>query len=419
VIEKTIPILAFADAVLLAFVLLAVRRSVFRLKAELKRSLALREKSDRYREMFEQTEAGVIRSDAGGRIRYINRAGANILGFDRADELYAENITTHQFFSDPGDEARIQNILRHGGSVKNQYHKIKNARGETLYVTGNGREINDESGKRTGFEGFFRDMTRRVTAEKALWNYSEKLETRVGEKTAEILALERKKFELEKRAAVGEMASALVHELRNPLSSLKMVYQTLINRIAMNESARLKMETAHEAGQKVERILKDVLDFARPQELRLIRQELRPILDNTADSFEGEFKSRGVFLRRDYARDLPSAVVDSDQLGRALGNLLRNAAESVRDGSGEIRLSAECLPRRDGIRITVFDNGAGIAGGDLPRVFDPFFTRKESKTGLGLTLVQKVAEAHRGRAAVESTPGKGTTVGIDLPADRP
>ena len=411
--------LAFANVVLMAFVLLTVRLSILGLKAELTRRTALREQSERYREMFEETATGVFQADTEGHFKYINQAGAKILGFDRADDLYNENLSALQFFPNPDDRIRVQRILAGGGSLKNRFYEIKNARGETLYLEGHGLEIRDDGGNGIGRAGFFRDVTQHVTARQALWSYFSNLERLVRDKTAEILDLERKKFELEKRAAVGEAASALVHELRSPLSSLKMVYPVIINRIALNESARQRTAAAHAAGQKVERILEDVLDFARPQELRPILQDLRPIVDQAGDSFDSELKKPDIVFRREYASGILMALVDSARLGQAVRNLLQNAVDALPEGHGEITLKTEFLQEEEVLRITVSDNGTGIAGEDLDRVFEPFFTRKDTGTGLGLTLVRKIAEAHHGRAAVESTPGQGTTVSIELPADRP
>jgi PAS domain S-box-containing protein len=415
----TILILVFANVILLAFALLAVRRSMVGLKAELKRNMSLSVQSSRYRELFEETDMGAFKSDVEGILKYVNQAGVKILGFDRAQELYDKNITAFQFYADIQDDDRIRSMLQQGLSIQNQYFEIKNVKGETLYIEANAREIRDGRGNLIGFDGFFRDVTQRVTTQNALRFYSDNLENLVREKTREMLELERKKFELEKRAAVGEMTSAFVHELRNPLSSMKMAFLTIKKQFEFDEPINRIMEVAFNTGQKMERILRDVLDFTRPQELRLIRQDLRPILNLAADSVENESKRPGIALRREFTSDILTALFDSTRLGQAVRNLLQNAFDALPDGHGEITLKTEFLQDEEVLRITVSDNGAGIAGEDQGRVFEPFFTRKDGGTGLGLTLVQKIAEAHRGRAAVESKPGQGTTAYIELPADRP
>jgi signal transduction histidine kinase len=200
---------------------------------------------------------------------------------------------------------------------------------------------------------------------------------------------------------------------------MKMAFLTIKNRFEFDEPVVRIIEDACTAGLKMERILNDVLDFARPQELRLIRQDLRPIVDQAGDSFDGELKKPDIVFRREYASGILMALVDSARLGQAVRNLLQNAVDAIREGHGEITLKTEFLQEEEVLRITVSDNGTGIAGEDLDRVFEPFFTRKDTGTGLGLTLVRKIADAHRGRAAIESRPGQGTTVSIELPADRP
>jgi PAS domain S-box-containing protein len=417
--EKTIYILALANVFLLAFVLHAVRRTLFGLRKELKRSADLRREAERYREMFEETAVGVFQTDTAGRLQYLNQAGLKILGFDRAREVTGGNISVFQFYVNVREDENIRNSLKMGIPVQNRLVEIINARGERLSIEGTTREIRDDAGILTGYDGFFRDMTYRVTAMEALRDYSDNLERLAMEKTAEILALEREKMNLEKRAAAGEMASAMVHELRNPLSSMKMAFLTIKNRHVSDERMSRVMEEATVIGQNMANILEDALDFARPRELRLILQDLRPILNEAADSAQAGCKNPGIAIRREVPSGPVTAVVDSARMSQAVRNLLQNSVDAVGEGRGEIILKAEFFPEQEVLRITVSDDGPGIAPEDLDRAFEPFFTHKDGGAGLGLTLVRKIAEAHHGRASVVGRPGGGTEARIELPAESP
>jgi two-component system NtrC family sensor kinase len=163
-------------------------------------------------------------------------------------------------------------------------------------------------------------------------------------------------------------------------------------------------------------MMKDVLDFAKPQELRMIPQDIHPILEEAAERFRGEFEKAGISLHKEFARTLPSLAVDSERMSQVLVNLLQNAvyASAGIDGP-RITIRTFGLKSEEAVRIEVADNGSGIAENHLPRVFDPFFTGRSAGTGLGLTVVKKIVEAHHGRVGIESPPGKGTTVWIELP----
>jgi PAS domain S-box-containing protein len=416
--ESSTRLLQLVNFFFLALALLAVYYYAYRLRLELKQSDALRRESEQYRDLFNATTEGVFQFDTEGRFTVINRAGAGLLGYDSPAALLEAGVNVRSVIADVRDRRRIRVLMIKDGRVQNHFARVSVPKGEVRYVSLTLHGKRNRDGSAAGFEGLFHDVTQRVALEEELWNYSDNLERAVRQKTEEILNLERRKLHLEKLAAVGQTVAALTHELRNPLSSIKMGVSTLLNRAKLDEGDRRILELAGLEGQRLERLLRDVLDFARPQELRLIVQDLRPILERAADHLECQFREKGAFLERDFRSDLPRVAVDPERMLQVLQNLLLNALQAVRGHGGRVVLGCVPLPDGESVRIEVTDDGEGIRPEDLPQVFDPFFSRKSGGTGLGLTVVQKIVEAHRGRVRVTSRHMAGTSVHVELPAER-
>jgi len=158
--------------------------------------------------------------------------------------------------------------------------------------------------------------------------------------------------------------------------------------------------------------VRDFLSFAKPASPQLGTIDGRELVLETAELFRAEAERRGVLLSID-AQPGIALRADGPQMKQVLWNLLGNAADATPTG-GCIAVAL----RRTGEQalLAVTDSGAGIAREDLARIFDPFFTTKERGTGLGLAIVHRVVDAHGGRIAVQSEPGKGTTFSVSLPA---
>lgn len=221
-------------------------------------------------------------------------------------------------------------------------------------------------------------------------------------------------------AYVGTLASSIAHELRNPLSSMKMNAQMLERRLKHLTDPEL----AEYFGTKIGRIKGEVdrledsishfLAFARPQPLAIEPASLNDVVGDVLDFLEPQCQSRGVRLSRRLARDLPTVRVDPRQFGQALQNLVLNALHAF-ESSGTITVATEAADRT--VAVTVADDGPGIPPEVQGRIFDVFFTTRDGGTGLGLNIVSRIVEEHRGKLSLESRPGEGTCFRIELPAD--
>ena len=223
-------------------------------------------------------------------------------------------------------------------------------------------------------------------------------------------------------AAMGELASTVAHEVRNPLNAASMTAQRLrrefLGRVPEGDSERAELEEllsvmATET-QRIDRIVQQFLEYARPPRLALESVDLHALVRDAADRASSLAQSRGVRLEMDTPGS-DTALVDPAQLGQALDNLIRNAMDATPAG-GRVSLIA----RREGAghAIEVRDTGRGIEPAELPKIFDLYYTTKPDGTGIGLAVTQQIVTGHGGTIEVDSKPGAGTVMTVRLPAGK-
>jgi len=222
-------------------------------------------------------------------------------------------------------------------------------------------------------------------------------------------------------AYVGTLAAGIAHEVRNPLSSVKMNVHMIENRLAQLSDAeqaeyfRGKVERIKGEVDRLENSVSHFLAFARPAPLRPKESRFNDLVDNVLDLLQLQCQSRGVRLVRRYARDLPAVELDPQQFVQAVENLVLNAAQVLARG-GTITVTTESAD--EAVVLTVSDDGPGIPEEVQDKIFDVFFTTREGGTGLGLNIVSRIVEEHRGKLSLESKPGEGATFRIELPVSR-
>ena len=221
--------------------------------------------------------------------------------------------------------------------------------------------------------------------------------------------------EAEKLATIGRLATALAHEIRNPLTAVKLNIQKIGQHPALNDIEREQVGIAETGIQQVEKLVKDILSYARAPQLHKDRFELENLVDDAIRFVEEPVEEKRIELVKDYAKLAPIDV-DGDQLRSAFLNTLLNATEAV-SHDGVIQVATKLTDTDTGpwAVVTIADDGAGIEESDFNAIFDPFFTTKSLGTGLGLTNARKVIELHGGTIEVASKPKVGTTITIRLP----
>ncbi len=236
--------------------------------------------------------------------------------------------------------------------------------------------------------------------------------------------LEKKYYESQKLAAVGQLSAGIAHEIRNPLSSIKMSLQILEKRLQPQGNDQKRFRIAQKEVEHLEHLVNDVLIFAKPSEPRKERYDVRRILEETLAMAEKGITEKAVRVATAYDEAAPPVLVDPAMLEQAFLNLIRNGIDAMEDNGTltlRTRYADGAVPA---VEIEIRDEGCGINPEDMPHLFNPFFTKKKYGTGLGLTQVKKIIELHQGTIEIQSRPGEGTRVVITLPvpltlADRP
>jgi signal transduction histidine kinase len=219
----------------------------------------------------------------------------------------------------------------------------------------------------------------------------------------------------ERLSALGRLSTVIAHEVRNPLMVLKASLRTLRREDASTEDRREAAQDIDHEVDRLNRVVSDVLDFARPVRLEYAPVDVNRLCQEAAAAALGEEAGRELRIDADPA--LPAVNADGERLRTVLVNVLVNAREAA-DGTPAVTLrTARVAPGR--IAIEVEDRGPGIDAADLPHVFDPYFTTKRTGTGLGLAIAKNLVEAMGGAISVRSGQGAGATVRMELPVERP
>jgi len=234
--------------------------------------------------------------------------------------------------------------------------------------------------------------------------------------------LEKRLFEAEHLSKVGQLASGIAHEIRNPLNYISLAIDHLQSELLPMCPGRADelgtiTSTIKEEVRKANYMVVNFMNYGRPLKLRLQKVYYPDLLDKTMPILQDKLKEQGIEVVREIEPDLPAMQVDPELMRNCLSNFITNGAQSMPDG-GRIVLGAS-LDRASGtFRLTFSDSGMGIAPQDLEKVFQPYFTTKEAGIGLGLAITERIVKEHGGTLEVASTVGVGTTFTVVLPAER-
>ncbi|MBK8976851.1 MAG: GHKL domain-containing protein [Planctomycetes bacterium] len=224
---------------------------------------------------------------------------------------------------------------------------------------------------------------------------------------------------LRQLARLGALFAGFAHEIRNPLSTIRLNLQ-LVKEDLGEAQAELpprigrRLAVVETEVARLQAILEQFLGYVRVPRLQLRELDLNAMLLDIIEFTGPEVRAKGVAVRFFGAPELGPIRADPDQLRAVVVNLLRNALDACSDGD-EILVRTRALP--EGALVVVADTGCGMPPDVLERAFQPYFSTKKSGTGLGLPTVRRIVEQHGGSVAVDSEPGRGTQFTIRLPAD--
>ncbi|OGQ50821.1 MAG: hypothetical protein A2W66_10895 [Deltaproteobacteria bacterium RIFCSPLOWO2_02_56_12] len=253
-------------------------------------------------------------------------------------------------------------------------------------------------------------------------DYSRSLEEKVRVRTEELKKAQESLLQSEKLASIGLLASGVAHELNNPLTSILMNINLLMEEVRDQANIHTELKRISDDTLRCRRIIDDLRDFSRRHELDIRSSDLNDVVGSTLGLIKHQLELHGIALRQDFSSDLPLMSFDPDRMRQVLMNVFVNAIQAMPRGGS---LTVETALREGLVEIAVQDSGAGIPRDIRDKIFDPFFTTKEAGTGLGLSIVYRIMQEHGGRIEVESRTAEemetgssgsvGTTIRLYIP----
>jgi signal transduction histidine kinase len=253
-----------------------------------------------------------------------------------------------------------------------------------------------------------------ISAKEELEKLNRNLENRVEARTRELKSAQDELIKKERLAAIGQMASVVGHEIRNPLAVIKnSVYYINAKITALpNTDPKIVKHIAiiESEIQQANGIINEILGFARTRELNPKPQHLNTYIEDLMTSFP--FPPH-IQVVKEFAHENPMVNIDVDEMAQAIRNLMRNAIEIMPE-QGILKIRTE-VDSNDFVKMEIEDTGPGIPKDILDKIFAPFFTTKARGTGLGLAVVKKVIDRHKGKVEVFTQSGKGTIFRLSIP----
>ncbi len=227
-------------------------------------------------------------------------------------------------------------------------------------------------------------------------------------------AANRKLIQAEKLASIGRISAGIAHEIRNPLTSVKLNIQKIIQSEQLGEIEKEHLNIAQQGISQIEKFVKELLNFTRVSVLNKDLFSTKEIVEEAIKTIIHSFELKNIHLIKELQENLPSVKVDGDKIKQVIINILRNAIEAV-NNNGKIGIILSKDLEKKGIRIKIFDDGPGIPEKEKELIFEPFYTSKSSGIGMGLANAKKVINQHMGSIEVKDFNDKGTLFEIFIP----
>jgi signal transduction histidine kinase len=350
-----------------------------------------------YRDLVWNLRNGVLAVTRDGRIAVMNDVAYRILGL--ASRQTDIGVPYQQVLKERPDVCRIVAGAFDLSHLPNRAELRLKSTGKVIGYTLS--QVRDQDGQITGATLFFKDLTR-------------------------VEQLEERERLRDRLAALGEMAAAIAHEVKNPLAGIEVMAGILKRQLAESEDAQSILRDIIKEAKMANAIVLEVLDFVRPIRLQVERISLSDVVRDAISMAESHVPRGEVRVEVVLPEDLAPIQGDPHQLRQLFTNLFTNAFEAM-TGKGLVRLAAQQLPAEEEatagtethpipmIQVEVADNGPGVPADVMDRIFSPFFTTKPQGSGLGLAIVRKIVDAHDGRIDVSARADGGTRFRVTLP----
>jgi two-component system sensor histidine kinase HydH len=337
--------------------------------------------------VVESMANGLISLDSKGVITTINQAAQELVGISEAE---AKSLEVDRLL--PEYAVEIRDVLENNHTILNKEIVYQHSDGSAIPVNLSVTQVKDEGEVKLGAVVLLNDMR-------------------------EMVELQERAKRAEHLASIGRMAATVAHEIRNPLSSVRGFAQFFANRFVEKTEERTYALAMMEESNRLNRVVSELLDYARPLELKIEPTSIETLFLDIVRRLELEQTASDIEIIQEVQPDMPTVQLDHDRILQVLLNLTQNSIDAMPNG-GKLILSAVWLAERNSVQIGVRDTGKGIPKSDLPRLFEPFFTTKTRGAGLGLAVVRKIVDAHNGEVEVKSEEGVGTQVILTTPQSK-
>jgi PAS domain S-box-containing protein len=352
-----------------------------------KRTGELSDSESKYRMLVEEINDGYFVNQEG-RIVFANRAFCDMHGY------LPEEVIGRQF-TDLVAEESLSSVIRlfdrkiSGSSTQGLYTYYRLNKDGRNWPTENKVQVIMFQGDKA-VAGICRDITERIE-------------------------MERRIRESERFAHIGQLTTSLAHEIRNPLAAIKINVQILSKNLRLDGNDRKRGQIIAKEISRLERILTEMLDSAKPLRLTIEPVSINDVIDSCLDILYEKIEEKHIGIRKRRSKHLPVLLLDRDKMEQAVINILLNSIEALTEGDKISILTRRLLGHNNDILVDIHDSGPGISEADIPYIFDPFFSSKKKGTGLGLYNAKKIVESHGGTVSVKSTVGEGTQFRIAFP----
>ena len=393
---------------------------------ELKRELivrkrteeSLRESEERLAITLRSIGDAVIATGIKGEVVLMNPVAEKLTGWTQQEAFGKDSKEVFNIVNEEtgaGFESPVARVLREGVVVGLANHTILIAKNETrIPIDDSGAPIKDDKGNIIGVVLIFRDVSEKRKTQKALKEYSERLEEMVETRTEELKGAQDELVRKERLAALGQLTATVAHEIRNPLGTVQTSVFSIGDAIERKEMKRVgrALSLATRNIRRCDGIITELLDFTRQKELRKAPMDIGAWLESLLDEHKLQEEI-------EYKSEINSGILipfDPEYLRRAVINVVTNAVQALEEKESpgkELKVKTAVAGNR--LEIRVIDTGPGISDDTREKIFEPLFSTKSFGVGLGLAIVEDIMAVHGGGIEIESEPGKGTAVVLWLP----
>jgi PAS domain S-box-containing protein len=344
---------------------------------------------------------------------YVSPAATALTGFLPEDYYTNPNFESELVYPDdlPLFQSASQGACAYEKSIIMRWiHKD----GRLIWTEQRYVPIRDEKGNLVALEGIARDITDRKQAEQAMIEYNERLERDVQARTQELRDAQETLLKQQRQATFGQLAGGVAHELRNPLGVIaNAVYYLKLIAPQKDEKIMEYLGILERESQTAVQILSDLLNFSSVESGDRQPSEVAEIIQSV---LEKQPLPKGIALELKLPKSIPLVFVDPHQIGQALARMVVNAYEAM-EGGGILGISVDnsLAQKQSLVTIAIQDSGSGISPKNMEKLFEPLFSTKLRRIGLGLALSRRLMEVNGGRIEVKSKEGKGTTFTLYLP----